>query len=143
MPCPKILVVDDEPHVLDFVSRVLGIRNCEVVTFENPVQALEFVQSTPRFDLVISDVVMPGLMGIELVRQILGYWPGIPVVFISGYLNRDQIPIPCEFLTKPFPIPALLAVVDRAIASTEGGEGVGAPRAADLGQRGATFRRQL
>ena len=114
---PTILVIDDEPEVLALVSRMLTARDYEVVSMGCPLQALEFVCNTPSFDLVVSDVIMPGLCGPELVRRILEVWPNAGVILMSGYLSREELPTYVGFLTKPFALRDLFASVERALAS--------------------------
>lgn len=121
MAYPKILVVDDEPQILDLISRALATGDYEVVSMSCPIEALEFAQATPCFDLVVSDVIMPGMCGPEFVRRISEIWPGAAVILMSGFLYKEVVPTHVEFLTKPFAVGDLFAVVDRALASRIGG----------------------
>lgn len=61
MATPRVLVVDDEPAVLALVSKALSVRGYEVHAAASPVEALELVKAGPCFDLVVSDVIMPGM----------------------------------------------------------------------------------
>jgi len=118
---PRILVVDDEPQILNLVSRALGTKGYEVVSYDCPIQTLEFVQATPCLDLVMSDVTMPVMSGPALVSRILEVWPQTPVVFMSAHLNRAEVPTDAGFLAKPFGLGDLFTVVDRALTSRNSG----------------------
>jgi len=113
---PTILVVDDEPLILAVVSKALSAKAYEVVAVDCPHKALALAQErTTPFDLVVSDVVMPEICGPELIRKIWRVWPHTAVVFMSGYLSREELPTAVGFLTKPFALGDLFAVVEAAL----------------------------
>ncbi len=80
----KVLVVEDNAQVRDFAAELLGDLQCEVVAVEDGEQALRRVQSDD-FDLVFSDVVMPGLSGVQLAERIEAERPDLPVLLATGY----------------------------------------------------------
>jgi len=81
----RVLVVDDEEMVGDFMRDLLESRGLEVTVTRDPADALEAVRSDPgSFDLVITDQTMPKLTGLELAREIAGLGIGLPVILYSG-----------------------------------------------------------
>lgn len=79
----RILVVDDEEIVRDLTVRVLERAGYDVLSVSCPRRALELVD-TEDLDLVVSDVVMPGLSGLELLDEIQERRPDLPVVLMTG-----------------------------------------------------------
>lgn len=81
-----VLVVEDDPIVRQTVCNILEREGYTVVAVESAAAALAEMNSSTRFDLVFSDVVMPGVMsGIELIREIQHQWPMTKVLLTSGY----------------------------------------------------------
>jgi two-component system cell cycle sensor histidine kinase/response regulator CckA len=114
----RVLVVDDEPVILDLVGRALSSRGYAVETALGADQALAMANSS-TFDLVLSDVVMPGMCGPELVKEIVRCFPATAVVMMSGYFpNADFLPPKTTFISKPFVMKDLLATVEKALKKT-------------------------
>ncbi len=90
-----ILLVDDEPLVTNVMSQMLKRLGYEVTSINDPCQALEVFHNTPdTFDMLISDLTMPGLTGDQLAEKILADAPDLPVLICSGYsdaLSESQI----------------------------------------------------
>ena len=113
----KILTVDDDPGILRLISSNLEARGYEAPTFTSGTPALEYLEGE-RTDLVILDILLPGLDGMELVRRIREL-SGVPIMMVSG---REEVDAKLEaldlgaddYLTKPFSVEELLARV-RAI----------------------------
>lgn len=81
-----LLVVDDEPALVALAEDMLAELGYEPVGFNDPRAALAEVQATPgRFDLVLTDEVMPGMSGTVLAGRLLDLRPGLPVLLLSGY----------------------------------------------------------
>lgn len=114
----RVLVVDDEPGVLRLVSKALSSRGLEVQAAGHPLQALELVQNTPCFDLVVSDVIMPEICGPELIRRINRMCPNTAVVLMSAFIASEALPAHAAFLSKPFQMADLYLVVQRALAAS-------------------------
>jgi two-component system, cell cycle sensor histidine kinase and response regulator CckA len=87
-----VLVVEDEPSVRSIVSRVLREQGYLVLEAPHGRDALTIAEdSNTRIDLVIADVVMPGLTGRDLAQRLRGLRPGVPVLFTSGYTGHDVV----------------------------------------------------
>jgi CheY-like chemotaxis protein len=86
----RILVVDDEPMVLFILHDALQAlgSDYEIVTARNGLEALSSAQKSP-FDLVITDLSMPGMGGIELTEAIKTQRPATPVIWITAYDSHD------------------------------------------------------
>lgn len=91
---PVILCVDDEENPLTLRKLVLQKAGYDVVTATSGMLALEMLRSS-SIDLVLSDLLMPGMTGTELARQIKLKYPSLPVVIVSGV---NEIPADMEFV---------------------------------------------
>lgn len=101
----KVLVVDDDPVVSKSFNRVLTQKGYLVVTAENAAQALERMNAQD-YDVVFSDIKMPGMSGIELAEEIKARKPWTPVVIVTGYgdkTNQERAKAAgvAAFLNKP------------------------------------------
>ncbi len=85
----RILLVDDEPSLAAMGDKMLTRLGYEVTKVLDPLDALRLFQAEPHaFDLVISDMAMPGMMGDQLAQQILNIRPGTPFILCTGYNER-------------------------------------------------------
>jgi len=117
-----ILVVDDERAVRRLCARILGQAGYKTHEAENGAEALEVVRGSHELlDLVLSDIVMPRLNGIELMQSLAVSNPDLPVLLMSAYgaeaLLERGITAPCGVLVKPFTPEVLLAEVHRCLRS--------------------------
>jgi DNA-binding NtrC family response regulator len=122
----SVLVVDDETAVRRFAVRVLQRDGYDVLEAADGHEALEMLRAgQPTVDLIVSDIVMPRINGVELMQAVTESHPHIPVVLMSGYataaLSELGIATPCSILPKPFPAERLLAEVHRCVRSRGGG----------------------
>jgi CheY-like chemotaxis protein len=85
----QVLVVDDDPVVGKSFNRVLSPKGYVVVTAENAAQALEKMREQ-EYDVVFSDIKMPGMSGIELAEEIKARRPWTPVVIVTGYGSAEN-----------------------------------------------------
>ena len=116
---PKILVVDDDPIILESLCEFLRLEGYEAVGAPDGERALDFL-GRDRFNLVISDVNMPSSDGFELLRMIKKSFPELVVILITGYgsISRAVEAIKLgayDYLTKPIIDAELRLVVDRAL----------------------------
>ena len=127
----RILVVEDEPGVRSILGRMLRELGYTVFALEVPGGALEAIRSTERpFDLLLTDVVMPGMDGRELARAARAERPGLAVLLVSGYAPDMAAAGTDEFgriLEKPFAREELAARVREALDSRPGAAGGDAP----------------
>jgi DNA-binding NtrC family response regulator len=115
MGAARLLIVDDELGVLNFVDRALSSRGYETEATASPRQALEIVKTKPGFDVLVTDVVMPEMCGPELVKHIARVSPSTTVVLMSACCSPANIPPHANFISKPFSLKDLFAVVERAL----------------------------
>jgi PAS domain S-box-containing protein len=112
-----ILIVEDEEAVRSVAARVLGNQGYTVFQAANGEDALRLVEELDgAFDLVLTDVVMPDMGGLELTGQLRERWPDLRLLYMSGYAEGDKlqagIPDPeRSLLQKPFSIDSLLVKV--------------------------------
>ena len=115
-----ILVVEDEESVRGLVSRVLSRNGYWVLEAREPEEALRrFADGPAEIDLLLSDVVLPGMSGPALASRLAAAQPDVRVVLMSGYtddvvigLDDDRVPL----LKKPFTLTRLLTVVSHALS---------------------------
>jgi PAS domain S-box-containing protein len=115
----RILVVEDNEDVGQFSSELLqdlGYATKRVASAKEALSAL--AQDELRFDLVFSDVIMPGMNGVELALVIRERYPGLPVVLASGYSSvlADNAHRGFELIQKPYSVEALSRVLRKAIS---------------------------
>jgi CheY-like chemotaxis protein len=112
-----ILVVDDNQSILTILSRTLLMRKLNVIATANPVEGLQILRdNADTIDLVISDIVMPELSGIDLIERFITSKPDIKVIFITAYIQDPVIQKRVEslnfpILTKPFDFEKLVELV--------------------------------
>ena len=103
-----ILVVDDEIIVLSLTTMMLRRFGYEVLTAASPEEALRLFDKWPdlRIDLLLVDIIMPGMNGLVLAERIRERRPAVPILYMSGYSERDLLgPIltpEITYLAKPF-----------------------------------------
>ena len=116
-----ILLVDDEPDVLALASSILKAEGYTLLSTENPREALRIARAWPEpLDLLLTDVVMPGMNGRELAQRLESSRPGLKCLFTSGYtadvIARDGVvDDAAHFLQKPFSMKGLAAKVREAL----------------------------
>jgi CheY-like chemotaxis protein len=109
-----ILVVDDEPGVLDYASNVLEECGYTILTAPDGATALILLRDHDQIDLLFTDVVMPGLDGVEVARRACQETPGLKVLFTSGYA-AGVIPAG-RLLKKPYRPQQLAAEIAAVLA---------------------------
>ena len=112
-PAPRrarVLVVDDDPQVRHVTASFLngfGYDEAEVPSGE---AALERLAAEP-FDLVVADLAMPGMSGLDLAEAVRTHWPALPFLLVTGHAEAARIPADFSVLEKPFPSADLAARV--------------------------------
>jgi len=118
----RILHIDDEPAVTTTFRRMLEKLGYRVESFNAPHAAADrFLSAPDDFDLVLTDMMMPGMDGIELARTIRSLRPGLPIVLHSAYSARyDSVHIHasgiCEIMAKPAHLAHIAATLRRALS---------------------------
>jgi len=116
-----VLLVEDEPTVRSVAERALTRHGYKVLTADNGEAALEILGRGEPIDLLISDVVMPGMDGPAVVREARKSRPELKILFMSGYAEeqlRKSIDIEnVNFLPKPFSVTELAEAARRAVAT--------------------------
>jgi DNA-binding NtrC family response regulator len=120
---PRLLVVDDDPGIVDYLLDMLRQADYSVAGYTGTAEALDAIAAEP-FDLVISDVEMPGMRGLELMAAIHRQRPEQLVLLMTAFGSIDLAMQSvragaCEFLTKPFRIEDLYTAVKRALQNRQ------------------------
>lgn len=119
----KILVIDDEDIVRTSCSRTLCPEGYEVKLAKNGAEGLKFANEE-RFDLVLTDLKMPDIDGIEVLRMIKEKWPETEVIIVTGYQTVDTAVKAIKFgaydyIEKPFTPDGLIAAVIEALSNRQ------------------------
>jgi CheY-like chemotaxis protein len=86
-----VLYVDDEDQLVDLVMRMMERMGYHVTGMTRPTEAIDAVRADPRrFDLVLTDLGMPGMSGMELAEELLRIRPDLPVIITSGYVRAED-----------------------------------------------------
>ncbi len=115
----KILLAEDDPDMRRFLAKALQGAGFDVVSFDNGRDAYDRLREEP-FELLLTDIVMPEMDGIELARKATELDPDIKVMFITGFaavaLNPDNhAPQQAKILSKPFHLRELVTEVQRLL----------------------------
>jgi DNA-binding response OmpR family regulator len=116
---PRVLVVDDDPQVVRLLRVNLELEGYDVVSASDGIQALDAV-AKEKPDLIVCDVMMPGMDGVEVVRRLRADNVTLPVVMLSAKAMRSDMRAGLEaganeYVTKPFDPAELIDVVDRLL----------------------------
>jgi CheY-like chemotaxis protein len=114
----RLLYVEDNAQIAEITCMMLEDIGLEIIPASSAEQALNIIgesEGPPPFDIVLTDVVMPGLSGVQLARRLNRRWPSLPVVLVSGF--SDELAMgyggQYELLRKPFTRGALLESLQR------------------------------
>ncbi|MFI1991661.1 PAS domain-containing protein [Actinoplanes sp. NPDC020271] len=115
----RVLVVEDEEQVRDIVCRLLRRAGYRVFAAPHPAEALRMCRDDRlEFDVLLTDVIMPGMSGTQLCAELRGDRPDLPVLFMSGYTSGpapggQEMPADAPLIRKPFEAQTLLNEVHR------------------------------
>ena len=120
LPLKRIILAEDDSSMRGFLERALAKAGYEVAAFENGRDALDRLEQEP-FTLLLTDIVMPVMDGIELARRAGEIDPELNIMFITGFaavtLNTDmQAPKDARVLSKPFHLKDLVREIDQLLA---------------------------
>jgi DNA-binding NtrC family response regulator len=117
MASARVLIVDDEPLLLEAYTRTLGRNGYDVLPVSRPSQALEIVRSHPPIAVVLSDVMMPEMCGPDLIRQLQHLSPETACVLMTGsVVGSPELPPDVPLLRKPFSQRDVIVAIEKAIA---------------------------
>jgi HD-like signal output (HDOD) protein/ActR/RegA family two-component response regulator len=117
----RVLFADDDVPVLDGLrARLYRQSNrWQMVFVESAAEAIKELERTP-FDVIVTDMRMPGMDGAELLQAVSERWPDVVRIVLSGYAERDQalrlVPVAHQYLSKPCDAQRLVAIVERCVA---------------------------
>ncbi len=114
----EILLLDDEPIVGKRLKPALEKSGCKVEVFENPLEAMDRLEQK-RFDIVVTDIRMDEMDGLQVLERVLAKWPQTKVIMITGYammaLARESMEKGAfDFIAKPFRPDDLRRVIAKA-----------------------------
>ena len=123
---PVILVVDDELSMREFLKILLEKEGYEVITASEATSAIDLIQKQ-NFDLVLSDVKMPGIGGLTLLEKIKEIDNSIPVIMITAFASPENAVIAMksgafDYITKPFKVDEILKIINSGISATVSGK---------------------
>jgi DNA-binding response OmpR family regulator len=127
----SILLIEDEPDVVDFVKKGLGEESFEVSVALNGVDGLQMALNNP-YDIILLDIMIPEKNGIEVCKEIRGYGTQTPILFLTALNTPDNIALGLnsgadDYLVKPFKFNELIARI-RAILRRLNQEKMGAQK---------------
>ena len=115
---PRLLVVDDEPDMLDFVERAFRV-DYVVLRAPGGAEALDLILEVGPVQVLVADHHMPGMTGLELVRAVRTRYPGVATVLLSG---MDEVPVEETVVDaavgKPIDSDELRFAVEQAVAAS-------------------------
>lgn len=112
---PTVLVVDDDPAVCRIVAKLLRRMGYCALRAHSADDALALLEGTSHIDLVLTDQVMPGMSGVELVARVRSRWPSMPAVLMSGVASVYTQRLFRPTLTKPFSVDELSLCVTEVL----------------------------
>ena len=125
MELKSILIVDDEKNVVAFLAEMLALRGYAVHRAESAREAIDLVADLPgRLDLLLADVVMPGMNGKELAGRISRMRPETKVLFMSAYsdeiiTSHGVVPAGVNLIRKPFRMDDLVKKIEEVLAKAQ------------------------
>src|SRR3990170_5916079 len=116
---PRVLVVDDEASIRDMLAKALGLADYDVETVADGRGAIERLR-VAAYDLLVTDLRMPGIDGLTVIREARRLRADLPVIIITGYSSEsaaiEAIDLGVSgYLTKPFRVPKVLALASKAL----------------------------
>jgi CheY-like chemotaxis protein len=112
----RLLYVEDNIQIAEITCLMLEDSGLEIVQANSAEEALRFAEEEQQsFDIVLTDVVMPGLSGVQLARRLNRRWPNLPIVLVSGFSEELALGYGAQYelLRKPFTRGALLDCLQR------------------------------
>jgi signal transduction histidine kinase/FixJ family two-component response regulator len=117
---PRLLIVDDEQHMCDVCSRTLQRAGYDVMATSDPYVAIAALDNGQQFDLLLTDIKMPTMSGLDLAQIVREKDPEIAIIIMTGYASLENLHQSvrrgvADFLSKPFELEQLRLAVDQAL----------------------------
>jgi two-component system, OmpR family, response regulator len=117
----RVLLVDDEVNFTASMAKVLGRRGFDVMVASDGLTALPLI-AREHFDAVVLDIKMPGMDGIQVLKEIKRFSPAIPVILLTGHLSASEEDESLNegayaYLRKPYPVLELVKIIVAAVSS--------------------------
>jgi DNA-binding NtrC family response regulator len=116
----RILLVEDETYVRDVACEILESEGYQVLTAKSAKEALHMFEDRGPIDLLLTDIVMPGMNGQDLARQLTSRHPALKTIYMSGYADVFGSPkgqeLTRSFIQKPFTLESLTEKVKEVLA---------------------------
>lgn len=118
----RVLIVDDEEPARKFITRVLSDAGFQTKAAASGPEAIALAAGAGPFDLILTDLVMPGMSGDELIRKLRNQWPELKVLYLTGHSDRlfdehSTLWADEAFLDKPCGIKSLLQAISLLVFS--------------------------
>src|SRR4030043_2098332 len=115
----SILVVDDDPAICNLITRLMDKYGCSVIAYESGKEALDNFQEN-KFDVVVTDIVMPVVSGTEILGRIRDINPDVPVILMTGYTDFDTAVDAIkkgvfDLIIKPFKPEQIIHSIEKAL----------------------------
>ncbi len=115
----SILVIDDDPAICNFITRLMDKYDYSVIAYESSKEALDNLQEK-KFDVVVTDVVMPVVSGTEILGRIRDTNPDVPVILMTGYTDFDTAVDAIkkgvfDLIIKPFKPEQIIHSIEKAL----------------------------
>ena len=127
MPKARILIVDDEKNIVSSLTGILVDEGYEVAKTGDGIEALEIIQTDPP-DLVLLDIWLPGMDGIEVLKTVKAYHPDIEVLIMSGHGTIDTAVKATklgaqDFIEKPFSLERITQSIEDVLSNKRSSTG--------------------
>ena len=124
MDNPRLLIADDDADFRDFLNEELTNAGFSVTAVANGADAIVYV-TEQTFDMILIDMIMPGMDGIQVIRVLKKVAPHLPILGISGYVGRGYLAQAADFnvptLTKPVVIANLVEEINAVLKTARNG----------------------
>ncbi|MCF7837670.1 MAG: response regulator [Candidatus Marinimicrobia bacterium] len=117
----NVLIAEDDELVRNTIRRFLRLNQHDIIACQDGQEARDWLDQNHPLDLLITDLRMPRMDGLSLIRHLRAQRPSVPIIVLSGYVTdgmaSELADLPaCHLLAKPFQLAALTAALDQALA---------------------------
>ncbi len=117
----KVLIIDDDPDIVETMVSLLDDQGLQITTLDNAIKALALL-ATEKFDVIISDISMPQMSGLDFLTELRKIHTQTPVVFVSGHDLTAELKTAldvghADFMSKPFDIELMIQKIQKLLQS--------------------------